>query len=433
MTGRRGTALLTLGRLPVVLELARSLRRLGWRTVVADPLALHLARLSNAVDRSARVAAPARDAERWLDDLARLCAEEGADVVVPVSEEVAHLARIEAREGFDVPVLCPAPDDVMALHDKWRFARWAREAGLAVPATERCDAPAAEALAASVDHVVKPRLSSSGVGVRFGRAGDPLPVRDASHLVQARLGPDALSTCTLAAGGVPLVTAAYRARLLSGSVAVRFESVAVPDEVRRTIETAARERRVDGAVSFDFLADADGRWRAIECNPRATSGLHLMGGAALDAALARCLEGLLGRDRAAGAPSVASSEAPADVAPGAALEIGPGRVRQEFWTSLTELQGRALRGRVERADWRALVATPDVTWSRADPWPWIGMTPASLPLLWRAIRRRRPITEVTVEDVGLHGAVADASGRARGGGRDGVGGSDAGGEPEARA
>ena len=82
-------------------------------------------------------------------------------------------------------------------------------------------------------------------------------------------------------------------------------------------------------------------------------------------------------------------------------------MRQEFWTSLTELQGRALRGRVSRADWRALAAVRDVTWSRADPWPWLGMTLASAPLLWRAIRRRRPITEVTVEDVGWY-ADADA-------------------------
>ena len=394
----RGTVLLTLGRLPVALELARSLRRLGWRTVVADPLRLHLCRFSNAVDRCARVRAPASDPDGFLDDLAELCERESARLVVPVSEEVPHVARLTDRAGFDVPVLCPAPDAVLALHDKHRFASWLDAAGLPAPATARADEPGAAELAARVDHAIKPRLSASGAGVTFGRAGDPLPTRAATHLVQERLGPDALCTCTLASGGAPLATVAYRGTLLSGSVAVRFESVAVPDEVRRTIDACARAHAVSGAISFDFMADADGRWRAIECNPRATSGLHLMGPAALDRALGRCVDGALGRD---------------GIEPAAAcVEVEPGRRRQELWTSLTELQGRALRGRIDRSDWRAFARTPDVTWSRADPWPCLGMPLASAPLLWRAVRRRRPITEVTVDDVGWYADAGDAAGDA---------------------
>ena len=414
MSAARPTALLTLGRLPVALELARSLRRLGWRTVVADPLRLHLARFSRAVDRTARPRAPATDAEGYLDDLAALCGREDVGLVVPVSEEAVHVARLRARPGFDVPVLCPGPDATLALHDKWRFARTAAAAGLPVPATERCDAPAAAALAARVDHVVKPRLTAGGAGTAFGRAGDPLPTRAATHLVQERLGAEPLCTCTLAAGGEPLATVAYRPRLVSGSVAVRLASVEVPEEARETIAATARAHRVDGAIAFDFHAGGDGRWRAIECNPRPTSGLHLMGEAVLDAALGRCIEAL-----GAGSPTGPVRSTRTD----APVEVPPGGERQEFWTSLTELQGRALRGRVSRADWRALGTVRDVTWSRADPWPWLGMTLASAPLLWRAIRRRRPITEVTVEDVGWYvdtdarAGLADA-GRVAAGGTD---------------
>ena len=258
--------------------------------------------------------------------------------------------------------------------------------------TERCDAPGAAALAARADHVIKPRLTASGRDVSFGRAGEPLAVRAPTHLVQRRLGPDALCTCTLASAGTPLLSAAYRARLSSGSVAVRFESVAIPTEVRRTIETSARAHGVHGAIAFDFLADEAGGWHAIECNPRTTSGLHLMGADRLDVALERCLDGVLGEGPDRAVPHDARH-----------VEVEPGRVRQELWSSLTELQGRALRGRIDRADWRGWLRTPDVTWSRADPWPCLGMTPASAPLLWRAIRQRRRIGEVVVADVGWYG------------------------------
>ena len=400
----RGTVLLTLGRLPVALELARSLHRLGWRTVVADPLGLHLCRFSNAVDRCARVRAPAGDPDGFLDDLVDLCERESVGLVVPVSEEVPHVARLRVREGWRVPVLCPEPDAVLGLHDKHRFASWLAASGLPAPASARADEPGAAALAARVDHVIKPRLSASGAGVSFGRAGDPLPTRAATHLVQERLGPDALCTCTLASRGVPLATVAYRGTLLSGSVAVRFESVAVPDEVGATIDACARAHAVDGALSFDFMADDDGRWRAIECNPRATSGLHLMGSDLLDRTLGRCVDGALGR----------IVPGPGAGANGTCVELEPGRRRQELWTSLTELQGRALRGRIDRDDWRAFARTPDVTWSRADPRPCLGMTLASAPLLWRAVRRRRPITEVTVDDVGWYADAVEATRAAAG-------------------
>ncbi len=369
-TGGRGTALLTLGRLPVAVELARALHRIGWRVVVADPLGLHLCRFSNAVTRSVRVRAPATDPDGWLEDIAAVRARESVELVVPASEEVVHAARLPGR------VRCPPHATVLALHDKWRFAAWALEAGLPVPETAL--AGEAAGLAARVDHVIKPRLSSSGAGVLPRRAGDPLPMSGDAHVVQQRLGPAELSTCTLASRGEAVASVAYRALLVSGSVAVRFESVAIPGEVRRTIETCCAAFAFDGALSFDFMADADGGWRVIECNPRATSGLHLFPRHVLDAWLDERAEG--------------------------AFEVPAGVRRQELWSSLAELQGRALRGRVSRADWTGFVRTPDVTWAPRDPWPCLGMCVASAPLLWRALRRRRPITAVTVDDVGWYAA-----------------------------
>ena len=59
------TVLLTLGRLPVALELARGFAACGWRVVVADPFAMHLSRMSNAVHKCYRVAAPAADPRQF--------------------------------------------------------------------------------------------------------------------------------------------------------------------------------------------------------------------------------------------------------------------------------------------------------------------------------------------------------------------------------
>ena len=63
------TVLVTLGRLPKGLEIARALAGACCRVIVADPFAWHLTRLSRAVERSVRVAAPALDARAFRRDL----------------------------------------------------------------------------------------------------------------------------------------------------------------------------------------------------------------------------------------------------------------------------------------------------------------------------------------------------------------------------
>ncbi|MEE4299565.1 MAG: hypothetical protein V2J24_08990, partial [Pseudomonadales bacterium] len=88
------TVLVTLGRLPKGLELARALAGAGCRVIVADPFGWHLTRLSRAVARSVRVTAPNDDAGAFQRDLLRIVAEEGVDRVVPVSEEIFHVAEL---------------------------------------------------------------------------------------------------------------------------------------------------------------------------------------------------------------------------------------------------------------------------------------------------------------------------------------------------
>ena len=91
------TALLTLGRLPKGLDIARALHAAGCRVIVAEPFAWHICRLSRAVARSYQVAAPNRDKERYLDDLAAIVEREAVDVVVPVSEEALHVLALRDR------------------------------------------------------------------------------------------------------------------------------------------------------------------------------------------------------------------------------------------------------------------------------------------------------------------------------------------------
>ncbi|MEO0996636.1 MAG: hypothetical protein AAFX58_03865, partial [Pseudomonadota bacterium] len=181
MTG--DTVLLTLGRLPVALDLARSFKRAGWRVLAADPLRMTMAHASRAVDRTFRVPPPASDPAGFAGALGRIARRESVSLIVPVSEECLHVAALSAPGRGNPPVFGPPAPDLEALHDKYRFAVTARAAGLAVPDTCLPGGAAAAALAERGPVVVKPRHGSAGRGIRYYPAG-AMPAASDGDLLQ---------------------------------------------------------------------------------------------------------------------------------------------------------------------------------------------------------------------------------------------------------
>ena len=373
----RKSVLITLGRLPKCLDLARAFHGAGWRVVVAEPFAWHPTRVSNAVSLTRRVTAPRLGKQAYLDDLARIVAEEGIDLVVPVSEETMHVSRLKDRPGFATPVFCMPHDVVVRLHDKRRFIAMAAELGLDVPETAAADAPEAAGIAASGDFVVKPVFSCSGRGVRFLGRGEPIPDEAFGEpsVVQRRVRGDVRSTFTIAHRGRVLVTSVYRGEVMSGTVAVAFARVtdmpAIEDWVARFVAATA----YSGFISFDFVVDADGRPFAIECNPRVTSGIHFLRPEAI-------AQAMLEPDRPLTDP------------------FRPDRLLQQFFPCLTETQAAMFRK--GREFWRKLTVlrtARDVMWSPADPLPLLTMTPTSYEILALSIFKGMTLGDAATRDI----------------------------------
>ena len=69
--------LLTLGRLPKALDVARSFKANGWRVIVAEPFKRHLLGASKAVAKSYRTTAPSVSRDRYLAELQQIIRDEG--------------------------------------------------------------------------------------------------------------------------------------------------------------------------------------------------------------------------------------------------------------------------------------------------------------------------------------------------------------------
>lgn len=372
-----GTVLLTLGRLPKALDLARSFHAVGWRVVVAEPFRKHLAGASKAVARSVVVTAPATDRAAYLRDLRRVVEEEAVDLVLPVSEEVVHVAALHGRLPARTRLFAMSAEMVLAAHDKGVFAAQAGRMGLAVPPTHPLGSEGAAALAARCDVVVKPLHACSGRGVLRLRRGAPLPAADAAApaIVQAMMPGPERSTCSLVHDGRVSGTVVYRGLMQSGSVSIAFERVDDP-AIEAFVRDYAAATRWTGFLSFDFMLDEHGHPRAIECNPRTTSGLHFF--ATED--LARAV-----------------------LDPAQPLRFRPETRLQQFYSCLTETQLSLFRGGGFAQNLRTLLTTRDVTWSARDPKPFLTMTATSWPIIREAMARRATFGEVATLDVGWRG------------------------------
>ena len=97
---------------------------------------------------------------------------------------------------------------------------------------------------------------------------------------------------------------------------------------------------------------------------------------------------------------------------GAPVRVRPHAELQQFYSCLTETQMALFRRDGFLARLRRLAITPDVTWDRRDPPPFLTMTATSWRIIALSIRQRRTFGEVATLDVGWYEdmPVADALG-----------------------
>jgi predicted ATP-grasp superfamily ATP-dependent carboligase len=371
------TILLTLGRLPKALALARACRAVGCRVIVADPFRWHLCRPSRAVDRSYRVRAPNEDLGGYFQDLLDIIAREEVSLVLPVSEEALHVASLAPRLPAGVTLFGAGRERLEQLHDKLRFTEFAQSLALPVPETHAAGTAGAASLCARSDFIEKPMHSCSGIGLRMGSAGEQPLAGGGDVLLQEFLRGELLSTLSVLRGGRELATVVYRGTVMAGTVAVCFERVDEAPAVRDWIRGFISGSDYEGFLAFDFIVGDDGVARALECNPRTTSGVHFLDPASLGQAL---------------------------LDPGAtAVALSDRRRYQWAYSTLTEAYAALLRPREFRRRFREMLTARDVIWAADDPLPFLLMTPMSWEILWPAMTTSLTLGEATQRDIAWFG------------------------------
>lgn len=259
------TVLLTGARAPVTLDLARSFHQLGCRVICVDSLRKTLCTYSKCVDRFIVVSSPAENLEAFSNDLIKAIQEEGVDLVVPTCEEALYVAKIQEKLPCDV--FTSSFELVERLHNKWTFAQMTREMS---PKTERL-----KDKTIGPPYVVKPIYSRFAAHVEIIREEKELEECESNPKI-AQEFVDGGSYCSYAvvkSGKVRAYSAYKVLHSIGMGAAYSMESIQ-NNEMETFVFNFVKAIGYTGQISFDFIKTKE-RLYVIECNPRATSGVHL--------------------------------------------------------------------------------------------------------------------------------------------------------------
>lgn len=342
-------------RSPAALELVRQLHFHGLEVEGADFLHFPLGRFSCRLRRYHRLPSPRWQTRRFEQAMARLM-ERSYSAVFACNEEIFWLSRCAAG-------VWDRPEVLERLHRKDAFVELLRELDLPAPGTVPL-----ENWAGPSEEVVLKRVYS-----RFGEStwlnpdgallnrlrGEP------GWLVQQKLSGPQVCFTGFAWKGELICGCCYHSRwgTLSGSAhggaGLHFEKCeAAPLEAQARRLVAGLN--FSGPIGLDFVGDL-----AIECNPRWTSGIHLLDLTPVFAALH--------------------------------LPTRPGwvpRPRAQLGAAMF------LRTGFSRDFWRAR----DVIWDARDPGPALAQPFALAENLWRAKRRKISLSQAMTWDIEWNGA-----------------------------
>lgn len=267
-------------RAPACLEWARAFDDAGWIVSVGDSLGQPLSRFSSSVQNFVRLPEPVKNPKAWVEALATTIKTQRIDLLVPTCEEVFYLAHGHGRLAPLCRILTSDFALLQRLHHKGQFAAMTQGWPLTSPETRLLtDRQALMAVDDCANWVFKPAYSRFASRTLIRPSSQQLrkvePSESAPWVAQRFIEGREFCSFSVLIDGDLRAHSCYQPRYRVGRGSGIYFQPSAPEPVRRFVEQFGRETGYVGQVGFDFIEDCDGRFHVLECNPRATSGVHL--------------------------------------------------------------------------------------------------------------------------------------------------------------
>jgi len=273
--------LITGGRAPVALELARQLSQAGKKVFVADSAPCFLASACRTVVKAFRVPRPRQSPQLFADAIENIVTTERIDQIIPTCEEVFYLSRFAHQLRCKTELFCMDFDVLRNLHDKWIFSQQGRGYGVEVPETWLLnDLSDWRGLPLPPEQLVfKPVYSRFAVHTLVKPNANTLKNSRAGAIRQwvAQRFVSGREMCSYAVArqGQLRAHALYEPLWRAGKSSSYYFSAVQRPAIEAFTRTFVASLGYTGQIAFDFIETPDGKIYVLECNPRATSGVHL--------------------------------------------------------------------------------------------------------------------------------------------------------------
>ena len=286
MKDEQKRVLLTGGRSFVALDLARQLARSGHTIIVAESIPVHLCRYSQKIQKNYLVPAPNSDSAAYIDALISIIQGEEIDLLIPTCEEIFFIAGALERLCVFCQVFVEPLTRLQRLHSKWEFNQLAYQYGLRVPQTHLITSQDDLRRFININttpFVLKPVFSRFATNVFIIKSTE----QTNQLLEKAAISPEypwiaqeyiegkLFCSYSIAHKGHLAAHVVYMEDFTAGlTTCINFAPVDAP-LIDQWVARFVSLEGFTGQIAFDFMLTETGELFPLECNPRATSGLHL--------------------------------------------------------------------------------------------------------------------------------------------------------------
>lgn len=255
------------------------LHEAGNQVYAADSVSYALTKASNSIEAYCLLPSPKWQTKAFISSLLEFIQIHKIEIVIPTCEESFYISMYKENLSRFCEVFVGNFDHMKLLHNKFDLIQYVNQLGLKTPKTSQLSPSLSKQELQNFfddDLVMKRIYSRFSDQILFLHKNTYEPAQfNAEWIAQEKVAGIQYCSYSVVKNGTLLAHAVYPTVFTAGLGATIAFHHSERKDIETFVKTIVADLHFTGQISFDFIVNEDNMAIPIECNPRATSGLHL--------------------------------------------------------------------------------------------------------------------------------------------------------------
>lgn len=266
--------LITGARAPIALDFCRSFHQCGMEVYLADSFKYPASRWTNQKSGYLTLPSARFETTAYIDCIIDLVKEYDITDLIPLCEDVFYISKF--KEQIPCRVWLMDFDCLNALHNKLTFPSYVADYLPAVRSIPLREFKDWEHSSAYVFKPIYSRFAEKTIIAKSVKQNDFTELQHNTWIVQPYIKGHEICVFTIWDEGELRAYRSYHPKYRAGQGAGIYFQAVDNTAVQSLVRSYGEQLSFTGMLSFDVIVDQQGQAHFIECNPRATSGAHLL-------------------------------------------------------------------------------------------------------------------------------------------------------------